>query len=47
VIKDKLKKNAATSSLYDSELLTKQIETIYLDIYNTSQKGLESNHIYS
>jgi predicted O-linked N-acetylglucosamine transferase (SPINDLY family) len=47
VIKDKLKKNTATSSLYDAELLTKQIETVYLNIYNTSQKGLEFNHIYS
>jgi predicted O-linked N-acetylglucosamine transferase (SPINDLY family) len=46
IIKDKLEINMTTSSLYDSQLLTKQIETIYLDIYNKSQKGLESNHIY-
>jgi len=46
VIKNKLKKNLLTSSLYDAQLITKQLEAAYLDIYNTSQKGLEFDHIY-
>ena len=46
VIKDKLEKNILTSSLYDAQLITKQLEAAYLDIYNTSQKGLDFNHIY-
>jgi len=45
VIKDKLKNNVLTSSLYDAQLITKQLEATYLDIYNTSQKELDFDHI--
>ncbi|WP_416687864.1 tetratricopeptide repeat protein [Candidatus Pseudothioglobus sp. Uisw_041] len=37
-IKDKLKKNLLTSSLYNAQLFTKQLESVYLDIYDQSQQ---------
>jgi predicted O-linked N-acetylglucosamine transferase (SPINDLY family) len=40
VIKEKLEKNSKTSTLYNTQLYTKQLETVYLDIYNKSQKEI-------
>ena len=45
-IRAKLAKNKLTSSLYKPQLFTKHIEAIYLDIYNTSQKKIDFDHIY-
>lgn len=45
-IKDKLRDNLTTSSLYNTELFARNIEAAYEVVYDRSQRGLELNHVY-
>jgi len=45
-IKDKLRDNLTTSSLYNTELFARNIEAAYEIVYDRSQRGLELNHVY-
>jgi protein O-GlcNAc transferase len=45
-IQNKLKTNKLTTSLFDSKLLTKHIESAYIKMYEQHQENLPPNHIY-
>jgi len=45
-IKIRLAKNLLTSSLYNSKLFVKNLEDAYLKIYEKSQNGKKTDHIY-
>ena len=45
-IKEKLKNNAPSSTLFDSIQFTKNLETAYRKIYDRNQKDLEPENIY-
>jgi len=45
-IKEKLSNNLLTSKLYDTKQFTKNIESAYIKVYERSQDGLDSEHVY-
>ena len=45
-IKDKLQRNLSVSNLYKSQLFTKNLEDAYFKIYEKSQNGEKTDHIY-
>ncbi len=45
-IKEKLACNRLTAPLFNTQLLTTQIENAYSQVYESQQKGLSPNHLY-
>jgi len=45
-IKEKLATNRLTSPLFNTQLLTKQIENAYSQVYERQQKGLSPDHLF-